>query len=484
MTTYVLRLFTLCALYGVLAGVLFSCPCAVLASDQSLSLDDALGGFTETAPDTGPTSEATALDGVLEGFGNAGPAAGETDPAALEPEIVTFSGEFSFFTSVNLDGHLEPDKGDYRGISHLRTGLDLDMDVEPDQPWQIHAGIRAFYDPIFSLKDRADFTQEYLDQNEADLELHEAFILATPLDSVDVKVGRQIVAWGTSEALRVVDVLNPMDRREPGQTDIEDLRLPVFMTRADYFPDTTWSLSAVVVNETRFDKDPEYGSDYFPGNHPLPEDTLDSFDLDNQEFAFSATGRFTGWDVSLHSAWVLDDTPYFCDGEREHARITMFGATTQFTFGNWLVKAESAVLSGLRYTVAPDMHFTRVDMLGGLEYSGFEETTLTLELLNRHIVGYDNILENGSNNTRQDEPAVSMRAAKDMYNDTLHLLGVMTLHRPFDDGGGMGRLEASYDVDDAWTVRSGYAYYLGGSVPYMEAIESNDRIFGEITYSF
>ena len=43
------------------------------------------------------------------------------------------------------------------------------------------------------------------------------------------------MAWGISESFRVVDVVNPIDTRKPGMTDIEDLRLAVAMTRFDLY---------------------------------------------------------------------------------------------------------------------------------------------------------------------------------------------------------------------------------------------------------
>ncbi len=49
------------------------------------------------------------------------------------------------------------------------------------------------------------------------------------------KVGRQIVIWGRSESLRVLDVLNPLDNREAGRVDIEDLRRPLAMVRVDAY---------------------------------------------------------------------------------------------------------------------------------------------------------------------------------------------------------------------------------------------------------
>ena len=55
------------------------------------------------------------------------------------------------------------------------------------------------------------------------------------------KLGRQIVNWGRSDTVRVLDVINPLDNREPGLVDIEDLRLPVTMARVDYFPKWFWT---------------------------------------------------------------------------------------------------------------------------------------------------------------------------------------------------------------------------------------------------
>lgn len=85
--------------------------------------------------------------------------------------------------------------------------------VRKDCHLKIRAGIRTAYDAMPLVKGRSNYSDKY------QLELHEAFALASPTDTLDIKVGRQIVVWGVSESLRITDVLNPMDRQaaRPGR---------------------------------------------------------------------------------------------------------------------------------------------------------------------------------------------------------------------------------------------------------------------------
>ena len=72
--------------------------------------------------------------------------------------------------------------------------------------------------------------------------------------------------WGRSDTLRVLDVLNPVDNREPGLLDLVDLRLPVGMAKLSYYPHPGWSVTGIAIPEIRFSLDPPFGSDFFPGS--------------------------------------------------------------------------------------------------------------------------------------------------------------------------------------------------------------------------
>ncbi len=93
----------------------------------------------------------------------------------------------------------------------------------------------AFYDLAYGMKKRETFSEEVLYELEKEVELREVYIEGSPLNSLDIKLGKQIITWGVADSLRVVDVLNPTDEREFGMTDLEDIRLPINMTKIDYY---------------------------------------------------------------------------------------------------------------------------------------------------------------------------------------------------------------------------------------------------------
>ena len=57
--------------------------------------------------------------------------------------------------------------------------------------------------------------------------------------------------------------------------------------------------------------------------------------------------------------------------------------------GNWLFKAEAAYLDGFMFFLTGQETFVRIDLLAGLEYYGFRNTTLSLDMVNRHLVDFD-----------------------------------------------------------------------------------------------
>ncbi len=171
-----------------------------------------------------------------------------------------------------------PEKGlpDYRGLSKLRIALQLELSVEPGAGWLFFLSGQANQDFSYQLNDRGDYANEdgVLDAYEQEVEFREVFARGSPFEALDVKLGRQIVVWGKSDNIRLTDVLNPVDNREPGVVDIEDMRLPVTMTRLDYFPADDWSLTAIAVHEIRFNKDPVFGSEFYPFPTPPPDEEV------------------------------------------------------------------------------------------------------------------------------------------------------------------------------------------------------------------
>ena len=67
----------------------------------------------------------------------------------------------------------------------------------------------------------------------------------------------------------MLDVLNPLDNREPGRVDLEDIRRPVSMLNVKGYAGD-WSAALIAIPEIRFDSNPVVGSDFFPGRSSSP----------------------------------------------------------------------------------------------------------------------------------------------------------------------------------------------------------------------
>jgi hypothetical protein len=451
----------------------------LLHAADEVSLDDVLGGFDE------PSSEKGELEAVLDGFEEQD-AATATLAEPVEAKNWNLTGDLTLSTSYNY-AHEAPDPGqtDYRGLSRLRSTLGLELDGRISDSWRAHVDGYGFYDLAYAINGRDNYTDEVLDDYQSEIELGEAYLQGSLSQRVDLKLGRQIVVWGKSDNLRVTDVLNPLDLREPGMVDIEDLRLAVAMAKLDYYT-SDWNLSTMIIPEVRFSKTPPFGSDFYPSPAPPPPEKIPAVALDSIQYAVSANGIFSGWDLSFYAADIYSDQPHLfmgSDGLRlKHARISMLGAATNVALGNWLLKAEAAGFSGLQYSNLPGVEKDRSDILLGMEYSGFDDTTLSLESVRRHVHGFSSAMEQAG--YIEDEWQTALRYQGEFLHARLKLVAVATLYGPALDEGGFGRFSAAYDLKDALTVTGGLVLYEDGERPPFVGVGDNDRLFAEIKYSF
>ena len=406
------------------------------------------------------------------------------------PDFLSLDGYLKLGSSYNMYHHqAEGTDTDWHGLSRLRAKMVLELDAKFSESWQARIAGHGFYDFAYEIQGRNEFTQEVLDENEDELEFDEVWLLGSITDQLDLKAGRQIVVWGKSDNIRVTDVLNPLDLREPGLTDLENLRLPVTMTKLDYF---LWglNLSGMVIHEIRYNKDPEFGSDFFPAAQPLPTtETPDTgFDIDNTQFALALHGIFHGWDASLYGAYFYDDTPHFdvdSSGSQKlkHARLKMLGGAFNIAVSNWLFKTEAAYFDGIRFfNNAKD--FKRIDALVGAEYSGFTDTTLSFEIADRHILNFNSQIEESPDFTEEDRWVSALRLTRTYLNETLTLTILAQTFGLTGDDGAFQRFTAEYDLTDAIELTGGVVFYESGDLPRFRDVGENDRLYLEIKYNF
>ena len=433
----------------------------------STSIEDALAGFAEPAPALPPV------------------AAAPVPPPAAAPGSWRVGGRLRQRIVVNV-AHDAPRAGeiDHRGLSSLQTRLDLEASLRPAPGWQLQMEGHAALDPALRLHGRQGIPPGFRRETEREAEIGRFFLRAPLGDGVDLTLGRQVVAWGRSESFRVTDVLNAVDRRLPGMTDIGDLRLAAGMVRLDaYAP--PWSLGLVAIPERRFDRRPLAGSDFAAGALPPRDSPAGRFGA--PDLGLALHGTFPGWDLSLYAARIHDRRPHVVatdDGpRRRHGRIRMLGAAGAATFGSWLLRAEAALLRGLRFTGRPERGDQATALLGA-DYAGIADTTLSLDAVHHHLVEYAPRLAEAPNLRRRNEPSVALRASHRLQNDTVELSLAATRFGTGARHGGMERLQATWRGVDGREFTLGAVFYRSGDRPPFRGAGDNDRLFLSLEQHF
>ena len=409
---------------------------------------------------------------------------------------------FSGFTGISLSYSFvqeppeENSNSDWSGLTKTRPFFSLTLDTKLGKNWQSRISAKAFYDFAFSLKERDTFSNEVLNELEKEAEIREFYLEGTLFRSLDIRLGSQILVWGTADSLRVVDILNPTDNREYGMTDLEDVRIPLPMTRIDYYFGS-YNLQAVAVHQIKFNKSAPAGSDYNPTKTDIKE-VLPESNAENTEYGLAFHGTFIGWDASIHWAKYFDDEAHllitdmnFVPGvglvpslEYRHSRLTMSGIALSINSGNYIWKAEAANFWGMEFNNVKEKKFTTTEILIGTEYSGWSDTSLIIESGVKHFNDFDPRLEAEPDYQQEDSIATTVNFMQDYYNQTLHLQMLGTMIGDWGDDGGLNRVSLEYDVMDAFSIKGGVMIYQSGDSLFFQSLNDNDRIFFEARFSF
>ena len=409
---------------------------------------------------------------------------------------------FYGYTGISLSYSYvkEPPKdntnSDWTGLTKTRPFFSLTWDTELGNNWETRISAKAFYDFAYRLKKRDTFSSEVLNELEKEAEIREFFLEGSLFESLDLKLGSQILVWGAADSFRVVDVLNPTDNREYGMTEIEDVRIPIPMTRLDYYFGS-YKLQAVAVHQIKFNKSAPPGSDYNPTTTEIKEIVPES-NAENTEYGLALFGTFSGWDASFHWAQYFDDETYlliteinFVPGvglvpslEYRHSRLTMSGIALSINLGNYIWKTEAANFWGKNFSNVKEKKFNSTEILLGTEYSGWSDTTLIIESGVKHLNDFDRRLETEPDYQMEDRIATTINFIQDYYNQTLHLeiYGIMV--GEWGDDGGLNRASLEYDVMDDFSLKGGVMIYQSGQSLYFQSLNDNDRIFFEARYYF
>ncbi len=474
----------------MLKNVVFFLSLLSLLTCSSLyanDIEDDLGGFDTEEFSSDSSDDLAGFDdeesNELDGFNE------------IEKKEVSFSlsGNLAFKTSYGYRNH-EVDSIEYSGFNQVQTALYLQVDGKLSNNWKLKVSGDAFYDAVYDLHPNSNYNDDVLDTYKTQLRLDDTYIQGRLSSSLDLKIGRQIVVWGKSDSIRVTDVINPLDNRLPGITDIEDLRLSVSMAKIDYYIGS-WNLSAMAIAESRIMLEAAPRGEFFPVDsifpgapNPFVELVEPDSSWENMQYAFAANGIFSGWDLSFYAADVLDQKWHLNPQttKREVSKVKMLGSAINIVQGSWLLKSEIAFLDGVKYNSTTDDK-RRLDILIGFDYMGISDSVLSLELVNRHIFDYEDQMSQligKPDYVDENEVQTAIRVTRSFQNDSINATALMSMFGASWEYGGFARVWLEYDVMDGISSNIGIVDYIDGDKPFTKAISDNDRIFLDVTYSF
>jgi len=412
---------------------------------------------------------------------------------------------------LTTDNRWRPGGDDGYTWNEIQLGLKLDV---RHQGAMFHSESRVRYSGFPDVRSSADLQDSDRIQPWR-LEMYEAYVdvYGLMLDNMDVRIGKQRIAWGTADKLNVVDNLNPDDFE-----DILDLgrKIPTTAVRVDYYPGE-FIVTGVVVPVFTPARSPS-SSWQTPASFPLPPDlslgTLtdevalpDGRPRDTASIGLRIKREFLGYDCSVSYVvgpddWPLpsavDMTPADTLGTvdihttLEYPRQQVVGVDIAGAFADVGVWAESAVF------VPAEAIYTTV--------TGPGEASMHLVLSDdpyiKYVVGGDYTFRNGLYVNAQYLHGFFTDRGSDGLEDYF----LVAFERDFLHGDLRARLAFAAEIADFGDVANRSAFFGGPEVTYYPTdsaeiaagalllegdsstqfgqFSDNDEIYVKVKYSF
>ncbi|MDX2469535.1 MAG: hypothetical protein QNL04_03045 [SAR324 cluster bacterium] len=413
-----------------------------------------------------------------------------------------------------------PNRDEFQ-IAKIKTTVNLTYDIKFDGDWKTKMNVAGFYDAAYGYNGSENYTTELIDSLESEFEAKDFYLEGPLADWLHIRAGRQVVAWGQSEAAQINDLVNPRDNRELGMVDLEDARLPVTATKL-VATSGTWEFNLVAMHEFRANKRPAEGSEFDfyaalrdQGAVILESETPESVE---QEYLLRVYKSYNGGNFSVFYGDVYTDNPTLAFYSYNAATSTMtlkptyekiksIGVSGNQVWGSWLLRVEAAKKSGVPqmrsdsatqlqtgiasvatpsdYIYTADLglveSYSKKDLLQfalGLEYSGITDLSISLEGAVDQIQDYETNLQ-----AEEVSGVTTMMVSHSALNDNL-TTRVLWFHFT-GSNGEVVRLTTDYNILDGVSIGGGAVEYSATETDaLLYPFKDNDRVFINGKYSF
>ncbi|MBR6250671.1 MAG: hypothetical protein IKR17_05695 [Bacteroidales bacterium] len=338
----------------------------------------------------------------------------------------------------------------------------------------------------------ANLVYNALLNKESGLHMRECFVTYAD-DNWDIRAGRQIITWGVADALRLTDIVSPMEYTEFLADDYDDIRVPVGGLRVRYSR-SAWSAEVVALPVSSFYILPTDADN--PWSINLPDATLPYIintgdepqkKIVNGEIGGRLMFFLSGIDFSLSALRTWNKMPVFTTSilsdtirlDGNYRRQTMLGVDMSVPVGKFVVRAEVAEYIGEAQT--PVFGFdvqcaNSLNALIGIDWYAGNDWSLSAQYAHKSIASHSALIS-----TYKNSGTATVRIAKELLNNTL---SVQTFaYIDVTCGGIYNRLSADYSVTDQLHCIVGYDLFSADSGMFAMYAD-NSEVWLRLKYNF
>jgi hypothetical protein len=346
-----------------------------------------------------------------------------------------------------------------------------------------------------------EFTADvYLDgiREQADLDVRLARLTWTPAPSIDVRVGRQVLTWGTGDMLFINDLF-PKDWQSYfiGRDD-EYLKAPSDAVKASWFTDL---VNVELVYTPQFDRDRHITGEYISYYNPLTGRTAATPNLiktnppsdrfTDDEIAVRLYRNVGAYEIALYGYsgyWKSPGGQRIVPMQATFPELRVYGASMRGPLGPGIANAEIGYYDSYEdgHGDRPLVNNSELRLLVGYEQELAKEFTGAVQYYLEHMMDYDayrNTLPFLFDARDEDRHVFTVRLTKMLMNQnlTLSFFGYVS---PSDSDAYL-RPKVSYKLTDDWLLETGGNLFMGRhDHTFFGQFEDNSNVYGAVRYSF
>lgn len=348
------------------------------------------------------------------------------------------------------------------------------------------------YDPVL---DRHAIN---LENGEGWLDLREANLLFRPTDNSDVKVGRQILTWGTGDLVFINDLF-PKDWNSffIGR-DEEYLKAPSDAVKLALYSDIA---NLDIIYTPQFDADRFIDGrriSYFSAgtgtvvgrNTPVLTDSRAAW-FSEDEIALRLHRLIGTYETAAYyynGYWKSPAGQDASSGRFTFPHLSVYGASLRGPLGPGIINGEIGYYDSRDDTNGSNALINNSEwrFLLGYEQELWPEMTANVQYYQEWLQDYDAYVSNmplGVSKRDEHRHLTTLRLTQLLMNQNMRL-SLFTFYSPSDNDAYL-RSNISYKFDDHWTASIGGNIFLGEEQhTFFGQFEDNSNIYASLRYGF